>query len=182
VKKAPIMKSTYGPSLKALHSTQGPVLLGLSRGFRRRIAIVQITMATKAETLTAQPNPTLGMRYWIVAGNITLPMPVPVAAIAIASALFLLKYELITVSGGMNMMPSPSPVQTPCARKICQYCVATLVMNVPKMTMNEPAASVVLTYPASARRPDTVHARKVRNSCTEPIHEICACGSCSQSL
>ena len=55
-------------------------------------------------------------------------------------------------------------------------------MKVPKMTMNDPAASVVLTYPASASRPDMVQATKVRNSCTEPIHDICACGSCSQSL
>ena len=77
------------------------------------VAIVQITRATKADTLTAHPNPTFGMRYCIVAGNITLPIPVPVAAIARASALFLLKYELITVSGGMNMIPSPSPVHTP---------------------------------------------------------------------
>jgi hypothetical protein len=121
------------------------------------------------------------MRYWIVAGNITLPIPVPIAAMASASALFLLKYELITVRGGMNMMPRPRPTQTPWARKICQYRVAILVINVPKTTMNEPPASVVFTYPASASRPDTVQATKVRNTCTEPIHDICACGSCSES-
>lgn len=57
-----------------------------------------------------------------------------------------------------------------------------LVIKVPRMTMNDPTASVVFTYPASARRPDTVHDTNVRNSCTEPIHEICASGSCRVSV
>jgi hypothetical protein len=101
--------------------------------------------ATKAEHRTAQAKPTLGMRYCIVAGKMTLPMPVPVADTAMAMDRYFLKYELTTDRGGINMMPSPSPVQSPCARKICQYPGAKLVMKVPKTTRKEPVAMVDLT-------------------------------------
>lgn len=113
MKNAPIMNSTYGPSLKALHSTHGPAFLGFRRGLRTVVATPQIISATNPDTLTAHPNPTFGMRYWMIAGNMTLPIPVPVAAMANASALFSLKYELITVRGGINMIPRPKPIHTP---------------------------------------------------------------------
>jgi hypothetical protein len=72
-----------------------------------------MTSATKAAQRTAHGKPTLGIRYWIVAGNITLPRPVPVAEIAMAEDLFDLKYELITDKGGMKIAPKPNPVHNP---------------------------------------------------------------------
>ena len=60
--------------------------------------------ATKAEHRTAQGKPILGIRYWIVAGKTRLPKPVPVADMARAKDRFLLKYELTTDRGGINIV------------------------------------------------------------------------------
>lgn len=175
------MYSRYGPSLKASHSMIGPDLLGLSCGRSIRTATTEMNRAINAAQRTAHGNPTRGIKYWIAAGNTTLPNPVPVADIASADDLLVKKYELMTDSGGMKMTPSPKPVHKPCAKKICQYSVHRLVMKVPKTTRNEPTMMVDLTYPASASRPEKVHMPKARKTCSEPIHEICASGSLSVS-
>ncbi len=171
------MYNKYGPSRKASHSITGPDFLGRSCGLSIRTATTAMNSAMNAAQRTAHGNPTRGIKYWIAAGNTTLPNPVPVAEIARADDLLFKKYELITDSGGMKITPSPNPVHNPCARKICQYSVHKLVMNVPNTTRNDPAIIVDLTYPASASRPEKVHMPNARKTCSDPIHEICASGS-----
>ena len=105
----------------------------------------------------------------------------PVADAASARDRLVTKYELMTDNGGIKTIPRPTPVHSPWARKICQYSVQRLVMKVPNTTSNEPAAMVSLTYPASASLPEKAHMPKARNTCTEPIHEICDSGSLSVS-
>jgi hypothetical protein len=94
---------------------------------------------------------------------------------------FVTKYELMTDNGGINTMPSPIPVHSPWARKICQYSVHRLVMKVPNTTRNEPMMMVDLTYPASASLPEKAHRAKARNTCTDPIHDIWDSGSLRES-
>src|SRR5262245_4712173 len=128
--KAPIVKSRYGGSLKALHSTRGPALLGFSRGLIRTNDVTEKRSATNPQHLTAQAKPTWGIRYCIIDGNTILPRPVPMAEQARASVRLFLKYELATDRGGMNMVPSPRPIHTPWDKKKCQYWVPKLVMKV----------------------------------------------------
>lgn len=130
--------------------------------------MIQMTIATKAAHRTAQGKPTCGMRYCTMDGNTRLPKDVPVAAMASANALFFLKYELAVVTEGMKASPSPSPVQTPCARKICQYSLARLIMNVPRTASEHPNITQCLVYPASVSRPETVQMAMVSNTCVEP--------------
>ena len=70
------------------------------------------------------------------------------------------------------MTPNPRPVQIPCDRKICQYSVARLVVNVPRTTKEDPPTTVDRMYPASASLPDMVHIEKARKVWTDPIQEI----------
>lgn len=166
------MYSKYGPSLNASHSTTGPDFLGLSLGLSIKTDSVATHSVTKPAHLTAHGKPTCGIRYWIVAGKMTLPRPVPVAEMASAEDRFVTKYELMTDNGGMKTMPSPSPVRRPWARKICQYWVQRLVIIVPSTTMNEPTIIVDFTYPASASLPETVHMANARKTCRDPIQDI----------
>lgn len=171
------MYSRYGPSLNASHSIIGPDFLGFNFGLSIRTETIDTNNATKAAHRTAHGNPIRGIRYWIVAGKMTLPKPVPVAEMASAEDRFVTKYELMTDSGGMKMMPRPNPVHNPWARKICQYSLQRLVMKVPNTTINEPTMIVDFTYPASASLPEKVHIAKARKTCRDPIHEIWASGS-----
>jgi hypothetical protein len=55
-------------------------------------------------------------------------------------------------------------MQSPWARKICQYSVARLVIKVPKTSRTAPAATTGLAIPASVARPDSVEMNKRQNT------------------
>jgi hypothetical protein len=78
----------------------------------------------------------------------------------------------MTLTQGMKSNPSPRPVHTPWARKICQYSVAKLVARIPRTERRVPVQTVALVWPASARRPATAHRRKVRKTWMLPIQLI----------
>lgn len=77
---------------------------------------------------------------------------------------------------GMYIKPIPSPVHIPWARKICQYFVARLVMNVPNTPRKHPRSTVCWANPASADRPEKALIKKVRKTWDEPIQETCEGG------
>lgn len=98
--------------------------------------------ARKPAHRTAQGNPILAVKCCIIAGNDTLPTDVPTAETARAKALFFSKYELRMEIAGINVTPSPMPMHTAWARKICQYVLARLVIKVPNTAKNVPTATV----------------------------------------
>lgn len=131
--------------MNAAHSITGPVFLACSRGLNNAMATVKIASISRATHLSAHAKPTGRIRYWTVDAWMTAPKPVPAAESAIASDLFVEKYELRTDSMGMKTRPRPRPVQTPWARKVCQYAAQKLVARVPRTMRNEPAATVCFT-------------------------------------
>lgn len=94
--------------------------------------------ATLALDLHSEGNPTFGWRCCTIRGNTMLPVPLPEAAIPSAIALFFFQYKPMTATAGMYRMPMPRPVHRPCARKVCQYVVARLVMKVPRRSSPTP--------------------------------------------
>lgn len=63
-------------------------------------------------------------------------------------------------------------MQTPCARKNCQYCVQNDVAKVPATTSTEPVAKRGRKNPASVKRPVKVPMKKSRKISNEPIQEM----------
>jgi len=98
-------------------------------------------------------------------------VPLPAAEIASAITFLLAKYVLITATAGMKMTSIPIPVQMSCARKICQYFVVKLVMNVPNPSNIVSANTVCLAHSTSAARPENAPMKDVKKTCMEPIHE-----------
>lgn len=85
-----------------------------------------------------QPNPILGSSCWTMTGKTKPPVAEPAAAMPIARLFFLLKYVDTNASIGQNKQPFPRPVQTPCARKSCQYWVEREAIMIPKVLRMEP--------------------------------------------
>jgi hypothetical protein len=100
------------------------------------------------------------------------PVLVPVAAVVTAKTRRGIKYVEINVTLGNHMRPCPRPIQSPWARKICQYSVARLVMKVPKPSRTAPAATTVLAIPASVARPESVEMNNRQNTWKPPIQEM----------
>lgn len=66
-----------------------------------------------------------------MAGKINPPVAPPQAQIPTAIGFLLEKYVDTTATIGQKRNPLPIPQQTPCARKICQYCVDSEAINIP---------------------------------------------------
>ena len=101
-----------------------------------------------------------------------LPVLLPVAAIPVASMRFLRKYRGMTATDVKPRSPLPIPTQKACARRICQYLVHKLSMNIPKVVMVVPTISINLRYPPSISHPAKTPISIIRHICIDPIHAI----------
>jgi hypothetical protein len=90
-----------------------------------------VTAMTKPMTLTVHPNPTVGSNDSAMAGYTSPPVADPLAATPSASERCLRKYVEQMVKLGIKTSALPSPTQTPCARKTCQYFVHSDVTKSP---------------------------------------------------
>ena len=79
--------------------------------------------------LTVQANPILGRSCCATSGKMMPPVAPPDAAHAMATTRFLEKYVATKEIVGQKTSPSPNPLQIPCAKRICQYCVEIDVMK-----------------------------------------------------
>lgn len=155
-----MQNSVYGSSLNALHSTKGPVLRGGSRTRAMHSTTTALKRMTNAIVRTVHANPILSRSCCAITGKTIPPVAAPDAAPAIASTRFLEKYVATSEIVGQNTNPSPTPLQTPCARKSCQYrVVAMAVINTASTCSNEPVARTARKYPASRARPEKVPMR-----------------------
>lgn len=82
--------------------------------------------------LTVQGKPAVGSSCLAMAGKIRPPVALPQAVMPMASPLFLLKYVDTVATVGQKRHPLPMPMQTPWARKSCQYFVHTAVVKMPR--------------------------------------------------
>jgi len=98
-------------------------------------------------------------------------VPLPAAGTVSAITFLLAKYVIITATAGMKMTSIPIPVQISCARKICEYFVVKLVMNVPNPSNIVSANTLCLAHSTSAARPENALVKDVKKTCMEPIHE-----------
>ncbi len=98
---------------------------------------------------TAQPNPNLGCKLSNTSGYSVAPRPLPVVAAAMAVARRRRKYMGTMAMDGIERQHVPSPIQIPCARRMCQYCVEMLVSMKPATTRMVPVRMRARQWPAS---------------------------------
>jgi hypothetical protein len=122
--------------------------------------------------LIDHPNPIRGNNWRTMTGYSRPPVLLPHAVMPMASDLRCWKYVEVRAMLGANMHPLPRPTQTPCVRKICQYCVHADAVRVPRTISTAPVVAMRRKCPASVKRSEKGPTKKRKNISIEPIHEM----------
>lgn len=93
----------------------------------------------------------------------------PLVTIPCARALFFENDSPTKARLGTYRRPAPRPMQTPCARKTCQYVLHKLSMKMPKTTPKLPTKSIVRYQPRSKSGPERQPTRMSSHDWTVPI-------------
>ncbi len=106
--------------MNALHSTNGPLLLGFTRGRKNIPHTTSAASCINPMALIVHANPALGNSSLAMPGKINPPVALPDATIPMAKFLLLLKYVDTIDMVGQKRHPFARPMHTPCARNNCQ--------------------------------------------------------------